>query len=718
MKSFTVLCFLSLVLQIAAAGLEDGPPLVTILDASTGEGIADVRVELRGRAPWMAVTGTDGSVTLPNDLTMPIDVSLVRTGYARVDTTLVSGAGCWIISMHPRPTPMPAVKIDDIAERPGEWSSGVVSISVDPGASTVSQALDEVPGVRAAQVGTGLGAGAICIRGSSSQQTEMWLDGVPLSGARFGTAKAEGILPGVIERLHVYQGWTPPRLGGSAIGGGVELSAQSAPRAGVRARVGGGGLGRREGGVAFGSRFRSGWTWADVELLSQENDFVYTDDNTTPLNATDDTLRTRANNAIDVVNVLLKSELRLDPHQRFLFTSLGSWRREGVPGPGANPIREARHRAWEERLAVKHMADSGGGTITEITAYQEWFSSKVSDPRAELRHYPSTRTETGTSTGARLFHSRRGSSFVGQDLRIETRLERFRAETDARQSHASTQRRLTGSAGGGIEVRPVNWSRGRGELALTWFRDTDEHGGASTGDLATARLALELQPFHDVTCLLTMAMRGRQPTLLEKFGDQGSVRGNPALVSEKARQMEAILDVWDGTLRLTSYVRDAENLIHYWLRSPRVVIAENIGEVRMKGVEISVRFGGLWNDYLSVRLYGAYQETEDRSPAPYYRGKDLPGCPSWRGGGNMIFRIAQRSRVGIGVTSESSFYLDRANARAEGGRTDMRVWGELGGGSLPSLLFQVDNVLDQSGNDQWGYPLPGRRWRVGITSWF
>jgi iron complex outermembrane receptor protein len=83
--------------------------------------------------------------------------------------------------------------------------------------------LSQLVGVRVTQYG-GLGSFAtVSIRGSSSSQVRTFLDGVPIDDPYLGLTNIADLPLGGVDRVEVYRGFSPPSLGGSAIGGALQL---------------------------------------------------------------------------------------------------------------------------------------------------------------------------------------------------------------------------------------------------------------------------------------------------------------------------------------------------------------------------------------------------------------------------------------------------------------------------------------------------------------
>ena len=93
--------------------------------------------------------------------------------------------------------------------------------------------------------GPGASAG-IFVRGASSAQTLVLIDGVRVGSATTGQAEFEGLSLANIERVEVLRGPASSLYGADALGGVVQIFTR-APKPGATLALGGGGLGAREG---------------------------------------------------------------------------------------------------------------------------------------------------------------------------------------------------------------------------------------------------------------------------------------------------------------------------------------------------------------------------------------------------------------------------------------------------------------------------------------
>lgn len=108
--------------------------------------------------------------------------------------------------------------------RRGTGSAEVIDVSNETGTmKTLTDILEDQAGVRIKRYG-GIGSeSTISIRGTNANQVQIFIDGVPLRDSRMGEVNLESIPLDNVERVEVYRGFVPARLGGSAIGGAVNI---------------------------------------------------------------------------------------------------------------------------------------------------------------------------------------------------------------------------------------------------------------------------------------------------------------------------------------------------------------------------------------------------------------------------------------------------------------------------------------------------------------
>ncbi len=607
---------------------------------------------------------------------------------------------------------------------------------------TVSDLLARGVGVHVRQFG-GLGSfSAVSIRGSSSAQVAYTLDGAPLNQAQYGVVNAADLPIEALSRVEVYRGAAP--LAFDAPGGGaVELVTRTDPGTWARADLGGGSFGTRKLDAALGIARGGSSVLAVAQRLMSDGDFPYLDDNATPANAQDDTLRARINNAFDASALTVRVAQGAGPlaisvlHDRLR-------KSQGVPGTGANSARFARFRTARE-VSTFRVAAGSWPLAPALSAFHARQRDRFKDPERELTGSRQDNDDRTVRDGARAeatldlpgaFNGSHRLALLG-----EARRERYTPKLNLptpRILATSTRERVLY----GAEDR---WSPGRGRVSLTAQArrelsfDAFPAGPAYPGALPSPRLEralrllrwsvgarIELVRGEGGTLALktSLARLARPPTLEELFGNRGGVHGNRDALPERVLTRDAgLIAAWTlapgGRERpraleaqLSAYRSDASDLLVFLQNSSRSSVAQNIAAARLEGLELSTRAAWAWG--LSADLSLTRQWTRDQGRAAYWRGKDLPGHP--RDEGSLGVALTRGPVRAFGeFHAVGSFHLDRYNQVTVPARGLVDLGASFAfAESTTDVVLECRNAGDARAQDFGGYPLPGRSWALGV----
>lgn len=586
----------------------------------------------------------------------------------------------------------------------------------------VPQILQQAAGVDVRRYG-GLGAfSSLSIRGSTSEQVQIFLDGVPLNAAAGGGVDLGRVPMGGLETIDVYRGAVPGRFGGNSLGGVVHL--RSRPPGGqprMRLHSQAGSFATRQVSGSVSGRHRQ---WDGLLLLdhaASDNDFRFFDDNGTQYNLTDDEWTRRRNSdftswrglariARPVASARLQLSLVADEAQR------------GLPGIGnyqAHHTRLDSRRTIAEANLYGPLAD--GALAVRLRGFH-------SDERVDYRDLQGEvglgaqheRTHT-TSTGLRLEGSRLISGWLGT-LFTGLRRERFEPESllgagdDAPPSlrwHSSL----------GVELEPASWRRlsihvgGQVERLLDDLATDDDDIHSQERVFLGGRLGATLALDDRWTLRAHIGRYSRAPGFLELFGDRGFVQGNADLDSESGRNSDVGLvyqradAAFVSLLEVTAYDNDVDDLIRFLQNSQRVSRPHNIGRAHLRGIETRAN-GSIFRRYTWAVGY-TWQHAENQSPFTFERGNDLPNTPRHRLHARVSAMLA-----GVTVASESNHesrhFLDRANLQPIPARTVHTASLRWKIREAFALSGEVRNLTDNQVADLWGYPLPGRAYFLSL----
>ena len=207
------------------------------------------------------------------------------------------------------------------------------------------------------------------------------------------------------------------------------------------------------------------------------------------------------------------------------------------------------------------------------------------------------------------------------------------------------------------------------------------------------------------------------PTLLERFGNRGTVIGNPALLPESGinRDLGFVFQHYDTSSRLavSAFHNDSAQLIAFVRNSQRTATAQNIGAAEVRGLELDLGVNAAGP--LGLTLRGTWMETVDRSDNAVFNGQPLPGRPGYELLGRVDGGHAHW-RIGYELTAMGDNTLDRHGLQKVPARLLHQVWGRVAFGGVV-LDARVENLTDNEEiYDLYGWPLPGRRFQLALRA--
>lgn len=555
-----------------------------------------------------------------------------------------------------------------------------IDLATDPGrrpADDLASVVSRAPGVTVRSLG-GLGQfSAVSIRGSSSQQVPVFLDGAPLSGSASGLVDLSTQPLDALARVEIYRGYVPIRFGSAAIGGAVDLvGAIHRGPAKLWIASGFGSFLAREARLGFATALNQRLSIATrIGYAGSRGDFLYFDDGNTPLLPSDDGVLTRANNHYDRTFTQLRIDRRHNgltiAHQELVW-----WKLQGVPGTASAPSDDASQRSLALRSITRLRR-----TLERTASHVEWVGSFAVEDRvfrdpvgqvglaADNEHaltldgWLSPRLRTALWTGAWL---ELVAEVRGEWIDIDERVGNG-SSADLQALASGDAVRSRASAGAGFELEQWlferRWSIAAGvraDLAASNFAVPD--GAGELDDDGRNELSFGLTPRigTKITLLKGFDVRAsagrylRFPTLKELFGDRGYVVGNEGLRPESGTKLDGGL-VFEreaiGSAKfaifaeLAGFVTWSEDLIQ-WVRSGPVVRPVNVAGARVRGLEAGLSIRAFGRD-LALDLAYTLLDSRNETPEVEQYGKPLPGRPRhsvlWRPSAGHRFVVGSRA---------------------------------------------------------------------------
>jgi len=642
-----------------------------------------------------------------------------------------------------KPMVLPQVIVDGQSKASDETASNTVvdRSQMEDAASDLPEVLDEQPGMRTSRLGGPGSFSSMAIRGSTGEQVNVYLDGVPLNSGVGGPVDLSSIPLGPVERVVIYRGLSPLSFGASAMGGVVSVRTRTPASTIFELRGGGGSFGGRFGPLYLGAGAGDWSGSVAIDYQGSQGGFSYTSDGGTAFDTSDDQVVQRSNNQVDSGSVMLKGSVNLGPGLTLGVTNFLHLKKLGVAGHGLHPTVSSSLESVRNLTALSLRGTKVAGTSFQfaVTPWVTWSQLRFEDPLGEVGIGVDDTRDRHVSTGLRANGSLPLALDAGLNwwltpkVALELRHELFTAggggvSTDDVAN--STRTRL--SAGVGLEcaIEPVDteviaslrhessWSR----LSTPENRDdlTREEPRNTSVDALTWRLALAQRSIPDVKLTANLSKSVRMPSLFELFGNTGGVLGNPSLLPEAGMNVDlgvvyrpslsSSANVW--SLELYAFWNQADDRIQFVRTSQGVSVAQNIASSEIYGAELGT-YLDVWG-HVRVRGSVTWMPALNRTPIPAYQGNQLPNRPVWKGYARLEsywpLEIEGEGEVGIHIDVEAlaKNYDDLANLI----EFPERVL--VGAGLYATFLdrqwrLAIDgrNLGDASVQDFIGHPLPG-----------
>lgn len=712
-----------------------------IVNAKTGKPAAGVSVYLLANKTGV-LTGEDGRFRL--DAPAGTDTLRCRSLEYREKQLPVTIPGTVGIRLESDLPVLDAVEVNTV--RPGgtaphERTSASVNVitraDIPERAATPDEVLDDETGVDVRTLG-GTGARAeVSIRGSSTEQVAVYLDGIPVSAGGSGFSGL-GIVPlGQIDRIEVYRGASPGSFGAGAIGGVVNITTartDAGNEVDVSASYGSFGTRHESALAAFGGALNR--FLLSVGRNAATNDFRYYDDRGTTIDTSDDGWERRKNS---------------DYESRHFFGRWDGGRKEGnafggslsltdtdrgVSGLGRDPALHARSSSQGILAQMNHR-------FRELTDTRIWYmreNVQFRDPDDEAGRRGRQDTDDRIEVTGLTNSIQRVFGPVLLHGNTELKREEFESHDAFDSAVTPPSRRISGGAGVEAEIMFASgalWISPRFHAAqisdrlqrssLLLAQSTMDSTIAIDRTTTSWGLGARYRLSPRFTLRANGGVAARLPEFNELFGDTGDIVGNTDLAEERGRNADCGVHFASADRMFEAdagaFYRYAENLIQR-RNYGDYLISENIGKAEIAGIE-AWSGAEFFARRLSGRLSLTFQDARNRSDETVFRkqryyGKLLPYHPRWKGSAEAAIRPRANVTARWKCSGESECFMGPSNLDDE--RLPARVihsvtvrfeWHKRYG-----IEFDGENLTGDQSPDRWGYPKPGRGFYVTATARF
>jgi len=648
----------------------------------------------------------------------------------------------------PSPEAVPEVRVEGRRLSPEEperdktaAASVILREDIERATQGVPEIVEQSVGARVREIG-GLGSfSTVSIRGSTSNQVRVFLDGVPLDRGTGGGVNLSLVPAESLGRVEVYRGVAPLSVGGSAIGGVVDLRSRVPERDALEFFSGGGSFGWRRGG-AYGAQAPGESPWfGSLSLLYEgaENDFGFGNDAGTPNTPADDFSDHRRNSDYNRGDALLALGRKLPSDGQLSLLQTVHAREAGLnsgdPATFNPPPRARLTEQFYNSNFVLALPQLSSKSELEAHAYFGFSRSQLDDPQAEMGGLVPAKTDDKDWLGGA---NARLATYPADSLKAEFfaeyRFERFEPQNAAVPSSlgpASHRHFVTTALGLEWQMVPEELlliAQGRYERASDRLRQSNAGTPAGTGaarDALTGRGGVKWTPDKSLTLTANVGGAARFPSFTELFGQSGLIRGDPDIRQEESLSADAgaawSLEERPWARRFSVSARyffvDTKDLITFQANSQGTLIVINLPGARTHGAETEL----LWEPLPWARCEGNLTWIRARQKdAPAY---SVPFVSEWQ-----TYARTTLEREMSGVVSKAGVWgdfeyvssnflgpsnLSRVPTRAAWGAA---AFADLGAGQW-SLLLEAKNLTDERNLRNFAkYPLPGRTF-LGTLRW-
>ncbi len=640
----------------------------------------------------------------------------------------------------------------------GTYSDIILHKEENETARKLSDVLQNQADIQVNRLG-GVGSfSSVSIRGTSSHQTGIYLDGVLLNDLLGGSINLEDLPLEMFRKVEVYQSYTPSHLLGIHIGGAVDLlPKKSNPQEKnyIFSHLYPSSLIGLKMGVGLSYQNTLNYVFIEGSL----NRYKFLNNNSTSIqNTEDDRIETRENEgyrSVGYTGLFYFDEKKYDVD--ILFNYHGKQR--GIPGTVGNPLKRVSSINHHLLSKISYNLPLNKNVEGKILLFLEGAYTNLLDPEKEMILNLQTNDKRlwgNITTGWQSiwsilpevlsWHSSIMASFSKAVIQLENDWE-------------SIAQRNQVDIGSSLEYEPFYWL---GRAAVTFKVDqiydrpqeglqnvylTSQISDPVYSPLFSGSALLAFYPMgifmqsasafekewnrskqeeqsYEIYLLVTYT--GRHPGIAERYGNGELILPNPKLVPENG----LVYTVgWKNTFEfkqfklesdINFFQQNIDQLILFVFISDRALRAENVSATLIRGIESASRFQ--WGDHFLTVLKFALLSAKDKGNFPFYRDKFLPFKPRYKiifyNEGGVSFLKLFMNFFWQGIT-----YRDRFNSEHKllpnRFRLDMGIiyYFDSEGFKL-SFTFSVKNILNDLTRDIIGYPLPGIVYEIKTSGKF
>ncbi len=512
-----------------------------------------------------------------------------------------------------------------------EFQTGRVTVissdEFESDVATVADVLRKETGIQIRQ-SSGLGSySSVSVRGSTSAQVNVYLDGVLVNSASGGTVDLSQFHLSGVDSIEIYRGNVPVQLGAAGIGGAININTKNASKKDRRqVTVGLGSYDTKKASLSLSGGNTQTRYLSAFESLSSDNNYSLINDGQTTNNSNNNREESRQNAEFKQLSALMTVNHSLSNRWRVNAVAQHFDKHNGIPNVINDPNNTANLGIENSNFQLKLEQTLNPQAALTYLLYGSHRKTRYDDLQnkvglsANLEKSKTNtfgfKTDYAQSYGSHLFNV--SAQFRNEAYRAEDFLKPSVQEVERSEFILALQDEWL-SPSGEIMVS----SRASARNFMNDFKNTNQKKDKQ--HFIDWHVGMRYQ-LNDQTVFRTNFSRDiRTPSLSELYGDTGAAIGNEDLKEEQAWNGDLGINIkWDSlAVNSALFYRELNNAIVVTYDSRGIGQADNISKARVFGVEIEAisDMAPWW--YIGLKMTS--QESEVQSGIPSSIGNPLPG---------------------------------------------------------------------------------------------
>ena len=607
----------------------------------------------------------------------------------------------------------------------------------------LSDILKSQMGVSIRSIG-GLGSfSQLSLRGSSSQQVSIYLDGILLNDANGGGVDLSGIPLSTLDRIEIYHNQAPIKFGQQFQGGVIQLVSKRVKNNASTLAASLGSFEERK--LLASTSYKTNKSTVLLQLNHQQakNNFSFLNDNQTELNPYDDKIEKRFNAQTKQQSALIKFNYKVSSKQTFFSQFTINSQNKHLPNQQNSKQNKTELNTENYRLKLAYENLNATTISNHVLSIKTDISSSLKN-----EHYLDPNSQLGLGKQDNRYQTKRFQisnymelplllnddiDIIGQ-LNTGYKQENYRSQQDLNsifsQASSLSRQRQTGFVAFAL---PNYLNNGKfiitPSIHLQNLIDTNLVSHQNDKSLSETDINTNLgviynfAHFHKLS--LALGTANRHPSFYEKYSDRGFVIGNPDLIKESSFQRDIGYEYNRDFFLPKHYLTNLYFNIHAYLNDTKDIIIQsydargiahsyNMKSAQSSGIEIKTSFTTQQKTELTINT--SYNFSTIKSDYSAFNMSQLPNHPKYQFNAKLQQSIQNFKLYYLLHIERDSFY-DRANLlditpqelHNIGIKYQTKNWG---------ITFEANNLLDNHVESFNGYPSPGKNFHLTIQTYF